>query len=258
MLGRGIDQLMPHPGDLKLYEAWRQVDDARVFIDLSQKRYGPIPGNRDIGSVWGDILPEIEALDPDLRLINLETAITSNGQPWPNKKIHYRMHPQNVGVLKHAKIDFCALANNHVIDWGYPGLDETLATLEKSGVHYAGAGDGIEQAGMPITLPVSGKGRVIVVSMATTSSGIPVEWGAGYKRSGLNLVDLNDFWINQIRDSISVIRKLGDIAVASIHWGRNYGHDIHPRQRYFAHKLIAEAGIDLIHGHSSHHVREIE
>ncbi len=258
MLGRGIDQILPYPGDPKLHETWRQVGDAGVYVDLSQKRYGSIPDIRDTGYIWGDILAEIEALDPDLRLINLETAVTCQGSPWPNKRIHYRMNPRNIDVLKHAKIDFCALANNHVLDWGYAGLDETITTLDKSGIRYAGAGESIDQAGMPAILPVNGKGRIIVISMATTSSGVPVDWGAGHQRGGMNLVDLNEFWINRIRDSIAAIRQPGDITVASIHWGGNFGHEIHPNQRHFAHKLITESGIDLIHGHSSHHVREVE
>jgi poly-gamma-glutamate synthesis protein (capsule biosynthesis protein) len=54
------------------------------------------------------------------------------------------------------------------------------------------------------------------------------------------------------------VKQQGDIVVASIHWGSNWGYDIPPEQREFAHKLIDEAGVDVIHGHSSHHVKGIE
>jgi poly-gamma-glutamate synthesis protein (capsule biosynthesis protein) len=40
------------------------------------------------------------------------------------------MHPENIWILKAAKIDVCSLANNHVIDWGYSGLIETMETLK--------------------------------------------------------------------------------------------------------------------------------
>ena len=43
-----------------------------------------------------------------------------------------------------------------------------------------------------------------------------------------------------------------------IHWGSNWGYDIRPEEREFAHKLIDDAGVDVIHGHSSHHVKGIE
>jgi poly-gamma-glutamate synthesis protein (capsule biosynthesis protein) len=46
--------------------------------------------------------------------------------------------------------------------------------------------------------------------------------------------------------------------VASIHWGSNWGYKIPSEQRAFAHELIDEAGVDIIHGHSSHHAKGIE
>jgi poly-gamma-glutamate capsule biosynthesis protein CapA/YwtB (metallophosphatase superfamily) len=46
--------------------------------------------------------------------------------------------------------------------------------------------------------------------------------------------------------------------VASIHWGGNWDFDVTPQQRDFAHGLIDTAGVDVVHGHSSHHVKGIE
>ncbi len=52
-------------------------------------------------------------------------------------------------------------------------------------------------------------------------------------------------------------RQCGDIIVVSIHWGSNWGYGVDGDQVRFAHRLI-DGGIDLIHGHSSHHPRPIE
>jgi poly-gamma-glutamate synthesis protein (capsule biosynthesis protein) len=54
------------------------------------------------------------------------------------------------------------------------------------------------------------------------------------------------------------VKQQNDIVVASIHWGPNWGYEVLSEQRLFAHKLIDEAGVDLIHGHSSHHAKGIE
>jgi poly-gamma-glutamate synthesis protein (capsule biosynthesis protein) len=75
-----------------------------------------------------------------VRIVNLETSITTSGDYWPGKEVHYRMNPRNIGSLTAAGIDCCALANNHVLDWGYEGLAETLATLDRAGIKHAGAG----------------------------------------------------------------------------------------------------------------------
>jgi poly-gamma-glutamate synthesis protein (capsule biosynthesis protein) len=61
-----------------------------------------------------------------------------------------------------------------------------------------------------------------------------------------------------LRDRIRAIKERGDVVVASIHWGRNWGYAIPPAQRSFARGLIDRAGVDLIHGHSSHHAQGIE
>jgi poly-gamma-glutamate capsule biosynthesis protein CapA/YwtB (metallophosphatase superfamily) len=61
----------------------------------------------------------------------------------------------------------------------------------------------------------------------------------------------------EIADRALALNRAGDVAVASLHWGSNYGYDIDSSQRHFAHQLI-DAGIDVVYGHSSHHPRPIE
>jgi poly-gamma-glutamate capsule biosynthesis protein CapA/YwtB (metallophosphatase superfamily) len=53
-------------------------------------------------------------------------------------------------------------------------------------------------------------------------------------------------------------KRVGDVVVLSIHWGGNWGFEIPPEERLFAHRLVEVAGVDVVHGHSSHHVKGIE
>jgi poly-gamma-glutamate synthesis protein (capsule biosynthesis protein) len=64
--------------------------------------------------------------------------------------------------------------------------------------------------------------------------------------------------VESIATQVSAAKHRGDIVIASIHWGGNWGYAIPAEQRYFAHTLIDQAGVDLVHGHSSHHPRGIE
>lgn len=134
MLGRGIDQILPHPGNPAIYVSQNGITDANVYVRAAEQRHGAIPAARGFDYVWGDALSLFSRFAPDLRLINLETAITTQGKPWPNKWIHYRMNPRNVATLVHGGVDFCSLANNHLIDWGYVGLAETMNTLATVGI----------------------------------------------------------------------------------------------------------------------------
>jgi poly-gamma-glutamate synthesis protein (capsule biosynthesis protein) len=257
MIGRGIDQILPHPSDPILFEPY--MDDARGYVELAERRNGAIPRAVDPSYIWGDALQVWEKMPPEVRVINLETSITTSNDYWSGKMIHYRMHPANLPVLQTAKIDACVLANNHVLDWGYPGLLETLESLKQAGIQPIGAGQNRAEAESPAVVEVPGKGRVIVFAFGTESSGIPRDWGATADVPGVNLLpDLSDATVEYIRTLVERVKQPGDIVVASIHWGSNWGYQIPPEHIIFAQSLIERANVDVIHGHSSHHVRALQ
>jgi len=108
-------------------------------------------------------------------------------------------------------------------------------------------------------MEVDGKGRVLVFSFGTKTSGIPLSWAASEDKAGVNLSkDLSDRTVRCIKERVQRVKRQGDIVVASIHWGGNWGYKVPHEQREFAHKLIDEGSVDVIHGHSSHHVKGIE
>jgi poly-gamma-glutamate capsule biosynthesis protein CapA/YwtB (metallophosphatase superfamily) len=256
MTGRGIDQVLPHPLNSRLYEPY--LSDARVYVELAEIANGPIPRSVDFDYIWGEALLELRRAEVDLSIINLETAITTAETHWPGKEIHYRMHPRNIDCLSAAGINGCTLGNNHVLDWGYEGLSETLRTLDAAGVKRAGAGNDAEDAAAPAVLNLSGKFRVLLFSFGSTTSGIPPPWRATSVCPGVNLLDdLSEVTASQIAKGMRQFQQPGDLLVASIHWGGNWGYDIPLEQIAFAHRLIEE-GVSIVHGHSSHHVKAIE
>jgi poly-gamma-glutamate synthesis protein (capsule biosynthesis protein) len=256
MTGRGIDQALPHPVNPVLFEPY--IRDARAYVDLAEAANGPIQRPLGFDYIWGEALEELEHSAVDLRIVNLETAITLAQTPWPEKEIHYRMHPQNISCLTAARIDACALANNHILDWGYDGLSETLRTLDAAGIAHSGAGNDAEQAMQPAMLRASANGRVLLFSFGSTSSGIPEDWKATSISPGLNLLDdLSETTAARVCDQMRAHQQPGDLIIASIHWGSNWGYEIPRQQVVFAHRLI-EGGVAIVHGHSSHHVKAIE
>lgn len=257
MTGRGIDQILPHPGKPHLYESY--VRSALDYVHLAESRTGAIPHPVDFAYIWGDALEALRRLRPDLRIVNLETSVTTSEAAWPDKGIHYRMHPDNLPCLAAAGVDCCVLANNHVLDWGRQGLVETLDALQRAGIATAGAGRDADEAAAPAVLQVPGKGRVLVVAGATEDSGVLPEWSAGPSRPGVNfLPDLSARSAQSIAGHARAAKRAGDLVVASIHWGGNWGFGISAQQRSFAHQLIDSAAVDVVHGHSSHHVKGIE
>ena len=174
MCGRGIDQVLAHPCSPEIYEHYMR--SAEGYVLLAEQANGPIPRRNGSSYVWGAALDQLERMQPDARIINLETAVTRSHDR-ANKGINYRMSPENAECLAAAKIDCCVLANNHVLDWGRAGLLETLTTLQKLNVKAAGAGRNDHEARAPAVLNLA-KARLLIFSFGSTSSGIPFEWAA--------------------------------------------------------------------------------
>ncbi|MDA8109700.1 MAG: CapA family protein [Betaproteobacteria bacterium] len=257
MTGRGIDQILPHPSAPQLFEPY--VHSALEYVELAERANGPIPRRVPSDYVWGDALAELARVRPDARIVNLETAVTVSEDAVPGKGIHYRMNPANAACLGAAALDCCVLANNHVLDWGRAGLAETLATLHAAGLRSAGAGAEANEAAAPAVIELPGKRRVLVFAAATEDSGVPPRWAATGERSGVNLLcDLSPRSVDAVARQVRAHKRDGDLAVMSLHWGGNWDYAVSGAQRAFARGLVESAGIDVVHGHSSHHVKGIE
>ncbi len=257
MTGRGIDQIQASSVPPELHEPW--VKNAMDYVRLAERANGPVPAPVDPAYVWGDALKVWAQTPHHLRFVNLETSITTSDDFWPSKGIHYRMHPGNVACLEAAGIDGCTLANNHVLDLGYRGLEDTLTTLAQAGIAVAGAGRDAAAAAAPAVFRLAGGVRVVVYGYALGSSGVPQDWAAGRVRAGVNrLPDLAPETADVVAETMLAGRRAGDITVASIHWGGNWGYDVGRDERGFAHRLIEAGAADIVHGHSSHHPKGIE
>ncbi|HUG79395.1 MAG TPA: CapA family protein [Burkholderiales bacterium] len=256
MTGRGIDQILPAPCDPELDEPW--VKSALDYVALAERASGPLPRSADPAYIWGDALQELEQARPHARIVNLETAVTTSAERAP-KGINYRMSPANAACLGAARIDCCVLANNHVLDWGRKGLEETLDTLRGAGIRTAGAGRDRLEAEAPAILELPGGARLLVFAFGMDSSGVPQDWAAAPGRPGVAwLPDLSSRSADALAGRILAAKRAGDIAIVSVHWGGNWGYAISRGERAFARRLVDAGAADLLHGHSSHHPRGLE
>ncbi|MGW0179870.1 CapA family protein [Nocardia sp. NPDC003345] len=255
MLGRGVDQLLPCAGSPELREP--SVRDARRYIELAEQVNGPMPRPYGFTGPWGEVLDVLDELAPDVRVFNLETAVTAGGEFAAGKWVHYRMHPGNLPALAAVRPDACALSNNHSLDFGIAGLTGTLHALSDAGIRAVGAGMDLAAARQPAAVPARG-GRVLVASVSTLSSGVPAGWAAGGDRPGVWLIDQPSVGhADQVAARLSAESRRGDITIVSVHWGPNWGYGTGLSERQFAHRLI-DAGVDIVHGHSAHHPRALE
>jgi poly-gamma-glutamate capsule biosynthesis protein CapA/YwtB (metallophosphatase superfamily) len=208
--------------------------------------------------VWGDVLPHLA--QADLRIVNLECAITTHQQPWTRtwKMFHFRADPEAVRVLQAAHIEACALANNHILDYEVQGLQDTLQTLDSAGIRHAGAGANASAASSPAIIQTSGAEPCRVALLSYTDN--EPDFAAGSEHPGTNYleVSLGEATLARIADNIAQARAQGaDLVVFSNHWGANFVERPSPEFRSFARRVI-ESGADIYHGHSAHICQGIE
>jgi poly-gamma-glutamate capsule biosynthesis protein CapA/YwtB (metallophosphatase superfamily) len=201
---------------------------------------------------WGDVLPLLRSAD--LRIINLECAVTEHERPWSRtrKVFHFRADPLAIEVLRAARIDACSLANNHTLDFEEEGLLDTLARLYAAGIGYAGAGRDLEEAGRPVLLD----GGVALV--AFTDNEPP--FAARPDKPGTNYlpVSLEPEVLHRVEEAIEAAREAGaETVVFSNHWGPNMME--RPREifRRFA-RAVVDLGADVYYGHSAHVFQGVE
>ena len=146
-----------------------------------------------------------------------------------------------------------------MLDFGRRGLLETLDVLSAVDLPATGAGRSLREARSPASIPISKTGgRVLVFAFGSPSSGVPYEWRATEDTPGVHVVTaLTDAAADELCHQVREFRRPGDIAIVSAHWGSNWGYRVPADQVRFAHRLI-DGGVDLVHGHSSHHPRPLE
>jgi poly-gamma-glutamate capsule biosynthesis protein CapA/YwtB (metallophosphatase superfamily) len=207
---------------------------------------------------WGDVMPLMDAAD--LRIINLECAITDYERPWTRtaKVFHFRTPPSAIETLRTARIDACSLANNHTLDFEEQGLLDTLEHLDAAGIRHAGAGCNREEAADPAILTVLADHTHQVALLAFTDN--EPSFAAGTDRPGTNYlpVSLRPEVIRRVERAVSAVRAMGvDTVVFSNHWGPNMVQ--RPRRifRRFA-RAVIDLGVDIYYGHSAHVFQGVE
>jgi poly-gamma-glutamate capsule biosynthesis protein CapA/YwtB (metallophosphatase superfamily) len=155
-----------------------------------------------------------------------------------------------VQVLREARVDACSLANNHILDFGSPGLIETIEVLGSVGIQHVGAGRTLEEATAPAVL----ERRGVTVGILGYTDNEP-DWAAANGRPGTHYISVDE--IPRAQADVEALRERVDVVIVTIHWGPNMRLRPAPEYRRFAQAVI-DAGADVLHGHSAHVFQGIE
>jgi len=196
----------------------------------------------------------------DYRIMNLEAVITTEREsPFSGTKpyLDWTSPQETPRLLRELRIDAVNIANNHSMDFGEAGLRQMLHTLDEFGIAHFGAATNAGAAALPLhhVLQVGKHKQRIIIASGFEHRGNHQEWGY---YAGRDSAGVNDWTIENAELQIGSLRSTHPDAfiVAFPHWGSNYSYKVE-RQELLAHALI-DAGADLIIGHGSHMMQEIE
>jgi poly-gamma-glutamate synthesis protein (capsule biosynthesis protein) len=208
-------------------------------------------------AVWGNLLDRLRGLDG--LLVNLECTLSTRGERWSRTRraFHFRADPSwAVPALSAAGADWCALANNHVLDFEVPALEDTLDELEAADIARAGAGRNLEEALEPAVSEAGG----LAVAVVSLTDNTP-EYAAGEDSPGTARIEIDvedDRTRRLVGEALRRAKATDpDLLVASLHWGPNMVTEPPPEFERFG-RWLATRGVDLVHGHSAHVFQGIE
>ncbi|MBQ7885268.1 MAG: CapA family protein [Clostridia bacterium] len=171
-------------------------------------------------------LTDLFATD-DMTLVNFEGTLTEETQK-KEKKFNFKGPAEYTDILTLGSVEAVTVANNHTLDYGTQGRDDTIANLENAGITVSGNG----------TLGVFEKNGVKV---GMTGYCFPYKDGK-----------------KDISKDVKALREMGcQIVIASFHWGSEYREDFTGEQRSIGRAAI-KAGADIVVGHHPHIVQGIE
>ena len=184
----------------------------------------------------------------DLTLANFENPVLEDAVYHPEAPT-FNGDLRLLPILTQAGIDGVTLANNHILDAGFPGLEETLGHLDDAGISYAGAGADLDATREPMIFDLGGI-EVGVLSY----QGVPsYEW-AWATEEFPGTAPLQE---DVVREDIGRLRPEVDLLVVMPHWGIEYTAPPEPEQVDLAHAMV-DAGADLVVGDHAHWAKGIE
>jgi len=183
----------------------------------------------------------------DMALANLESPFTDTGTRF-EKTFTFKVPPQYGVSLLEPGIDVVTLANNHILDYGIEGLNDTITLLDSIGILHCGAGNTKRDARQPAIFQVNGF-RIAVLGYSMT---FPEEFFATNSSGGTNYPHENNLVAN-----IQRCDTLADFTVVTFHWGEESSNAVKSYQRRMAHRVI-DLGADLVVGHHPHVLQGLE
>lgn len=196
----------------------------------------------------------------DFGFVNLETPVAPKHSVG-SKPFQFEAPIALLESLKASGVKIVSFANNHVMDQGYAGFDESLEHLRAEGLLFVGAGDNLANAWKPVVLEKNGI-KIGWLGMTRWLNGRrnpekdsdPHVAFFPYPGESMGAPGMDEAGV---LDAIRAARTQCDLLLVSIHWGIEYAPAPRDEDVAMAHKML-EAGAGAVIGHHPHVLQPIE
>jgi len=189
--------------------------------------------------------------DADLLLVNFEGPV-STGSEKRTDTSSILSNPSFMSDFFSGQPVFVAnLANNHIMDYGADGLQNTVSFLSSRGARYFGAGQDEDDANKALILELKNK-KIAFLGFTSDEKHINAIISASH-RAGCPTYHKIKYILQYIRE----LKQIADIVCVSLHWGYEYFCYPSPEQIKLAHSIV-DAGADIVAGHHPHVIQGVE
>lgn len=204
---------------------------------------GAKPGQRqlDINALKKQFTEPLKSLD--IILANLEAPVTSSKRIRENKRYNFKSGTWILKLLD--KRFILSLANNHILDYGERGLQETIEALDAHAILHAGAGRNLDEARRPA-----------IVELPKFTLGVLCAADPRFNAAGKTSPGTFPALGKLVQESIIELKNSADLIAVSIHTGTELIPAPSPNQLNIA-ELCLNAGAFVVSFHHSHRVSGI-
>jgi poly-gamma-glutamate capsule biosynthesis protein CapA/YwtB (metallophosphatase superfamily) len=195
----------------------------------------------------------------DIALVNLECPFTDRGERLP-KNFNFRARPELVEILRRGSVDAVTVANNHAMDFGADGMNDTRQTLDAAGIGHFGTGDNLAEARQPLIMERNGL-RVGFLGYYFQDAEDMIEPREIYAlddRPGVAgcYTDLEQIK-SMVSEDITALAPNVDAVIPFFHWGKEGTHTVRDYQVELAH-LCVNRGARAVLGSHPHRLQGVE
>jgi hypothetical protein len=195
----------------------------------------------------GNTIPQLFT-GSQLRMVNLETAVTNGTCPEPQSKPYIFDAPASaVTALKSATVSVATEANDHGMDCGAEGLSQNLTIASNAHFPIIGIGNTATQAFAPYRVTIDGQRVAIIAATQVIADNLISTWTASATQPGVaSAIDPTEL----VRE-VQQVRRTADTVIVYVHWGTETQACPNPQQEPLAQQLV-KAGADVVIGSGTH------